>query len=85
MIVLLVPPLFSSPVLAELQQSNLITSDECMGLYEVWQVCNVLRVKAPNIKSRSAEILLKHGYQEESEFLSGKHLYSIPQLFSCVG
>ena len=85
MIVLLVPPLFSPPVLAELQQGNLITSDECKRLSEVWQVHNVLRVKTPTTKSRSAEILLKHGYQEVSALLSGKHLYSIPQLFSCVG
>ena len=85
MIVLLVPPLFSPPVLAELQQGNLITSDECQGLSTVWEVRNVLRVKTPTIKSRSAEILLKHGYQKQSEFLSGKDLYSILQLFSCVG
>ena len=85
MIGLLVPPLFSPPVLAELHQGSLITSDECKGLSTVWKVRNVLRVKTPTIKSRSAEILLKHGYQEVSAFLSGKHLYSIPQLFSCVG
>ena len=85
MIVLLVPPLFSPPVLAALQQGHLITSDECEGLYSVGQVRDVLRVKTPTIKSRSAEILLKHGYQEESAFLSGNQLYSIPQLFSCVG
>ena len=82
MIVLLVPPLFSPPVLAELQQGNLITSEECEGLYRVGDVHDVLCVKTPNVKSRSAEILLRHGYQEESAFLSGKQLYSIPQLFS---
>ena len=84
MIVLLVPPLFSPPVLVELQQGNLITSDECEGLFRVSQVCSVQSGKSLQILTRSAEILLKHGHQKESAFLSGKHLYSIPQLFSCV-
>ena len=81
------PPYSSSlpPVLAELKQGNLITSDECEGLYRVSQVCSVQSGKSSQVLTRSAEILLKHGYHDDSKFLSGNQLYSIPQLLSCVG
>lgn len=74
-IVLIVPSLLSAPVLAELQQANLITSEECEGLENSSDVVAVQRMKSPEVMIKSSEILLKHGNEEESKLLAGRQMY----------
>ena len=61
-----------SPVLAELQQADLITSEECEGLYDFSLVVGVQRGKSPEVQSKTADVLRRHGFEKESTHLSGK-------------
>ena len=72
MIVLPVPSLLSPPVLAELQQADLITSGECRGLNDSSDVVIVQSDKSPEVQSKTADVLRRHGFEEESNLLSGK-------------
>ena len=83
MIVLPVPPLLSPPVLGELQQAELITSEECKRLqvrcdwwrYDMSDVVDVVRVqsgKSPKVMFKTAEVLRRHGFNEESRLLAGR-------------
>ena len=71
MIVLPVPSLLSPPVLAELQQADLITSEECKGLSDPIDVVRIQRAKSPEVVAKTASILSKAGFEEESLHLSG--------------
>ena len=99
--VLPVPPLLSPPVLAELQQANLITSEECKmqppsGLFfsryvrqELSDMSDVVVVqsgKSPEVMSKTAEVLRRHGLEKESKLLAGRQSRpsSICHLFECV-
>ena len=75
MIVLPVPSLLSPPVLAELQQANLITSKECNGLYDPSDVVQVQSGKFPDILTKTADVLQRHGFEEESKHLTGKQIH----------
>ena len=69
------PPCPLSPlssVLAELQQADLITSEECEGLYDSSDVVIVQRGKSPEVQSKTADVLRRHGFEKESTHLSGK-------------
>ena len=71
------PPCPLSPhsvqaVLAELQQANLITSEECEGLYSPRGVVRVQSGKSPEVLTKTADVLRRHGFEEESTHLSGK-------------
>ena len=71
MIVLPVPsPL--SPVLAELQQANLITSKECRGLYDSSHVVRVQSGKSSEVRTKTVDVLRRHGFEKESTHLSSK-------------
>ena len=72
MTVLPVPSLLSAPVLAELVQADLITSEEHEELYDLSQVVQVQRGKSPEVLTKTAEVLRGHGFEEESNLLSGK-------------
>ena len=82
MIVLPVPSLLSPPALAELQQADLITSEECKRMrlkqhFFLWRgdlsdVFTVQRTKSPEVMSKTADILRRHGYEEESKLLAGR-------------
>ena len=72
MIVLLVPSLFSPPVLAELQQADLITNEECEELTDISDVVGVQMGKSPEVMLKTAEVLRKHGLEEESKVLTGR-------------
>ena len=87
MFVLPVPPVLSPPVLAELQQANLITSEECKmrppsGLFfsqyvreELSDISGVVRVqsgKSPEVMSKTAEVLRRHEFEKESRLLAGR-------------
>ena len=73
--VLPVPSLLSSPVLCELQQADLITSEECKRLqmeYDMSEVVRVQKSKSPEVMSTTAELLRGHGFDEESKLLAGR-------------
>ena len=72
MIVLPVPSLLSPPVLAELQQADLITSEECEELDDSSDVVEVQSGKSSEVQSKTADVLRRHGFVEESTHLSGK-------------
>ena len=72
MIVLPVPSLLSPPVLAELVQADLITSEECRGLDDPSRVVTVQRGKSPEVLTKTAEILLRHGFEKESNLFASK-------------
>ena len=61
-----------SPVLAELQQADLITSEECRGLDDSRGVVKVQSGKSPEVQSKTADVLRRHGFEKESNFLTGK-------------
>ena len=66
-----------SPVLVELQQADLITSEECRRLYDSSRVVTVQRGKSPEVQSKTADVLRRHGFEKESTHLSGKQTQSL--------
>ena len=81
MIVLPVPSLLSPPVLTELRHADLITSEECKRMqlkqHLFWRVdlsdvVTVQRTKSPEVLSKTADILRRHGFLSESKVLAGK-------------
>ena len=74
--VLPVPSLLSPPVLGELQQADLITSEECKRLqvecYDISDVIDVQKGKSPEVMYQTAEVLRRHGFDEESKLLPGR-------------
>ena len=72
MTVLPVPSLLSPSVLAELQQADLITSEECEELYDSRDVVGVQSGKSPEVQSKTADVLRRHGFEEESNLLTGE-------------
>ena len=78
-IVLSVPSLLPSPVLAELQQADLITSEEC----KVSDLSEVFRVKSPEVMAKTADVLKRHGFEEESTLLAGKQTQPFIHVHTC--
>ena len=72
MIVLPVPSVLSPPVLAELVQADLITSEECRQLSDPSDVVRTQTLKSPEVMTKTAGILLRHGFEKESSLLAGK-------------
>ena len=81
MIVLPVPSLLSSLALAELQHADLMTSEECKGLRlepyfslreALTDVVTVQRTKSPEVLSKTADILRRHGFEKSSRPLAGR-------------
>ena len=72
-----------SPVLAELQQADLITSEDCRGVYDSSDVVRVQSGKSPEVLSKTADVLRRHGFEEESTHLSGKQ--TLPLIHVPVG
>ena len=62
----------SPSVLAELVQADLITSEECRGLRHPSDVVLVQSGKSPEVLTKTADILRRHGFEEESKLLAGK-------------
>ena len=83
-----------SPVLGELQQADLITSEECKRLqvrykwwrYDINDVIDVQRGKSPEVMSKTAEVLGRHGFEKESGLLAGRQSSNNPDPhpFACV-
>ena len=81
MIVLSVPSLLSPPVVVELQQADLITSEEYGWLQLVQCYCstcdlsNVVRIqsgKPPQVMLKAAGVMRRHGFESESKLLAGR-------------
>ena len=75
----------SPPVLVELRQAHLITSEECKRLqvrYGISDVVEVQRGKSPEVMSKTAKVLRRHGFDKQSIFLAGRQ--SRPHPFACV-
>ena len=76
MMVLPVPSLLYPPVLGELQQADLITSEECKRLpvewYDMSDVVAVQKGKSPEVMSKTAKVLRRHGFEKESRLLAGR-------------
>ena len=81
MIVLPVPSLLSPPVLAELRHADLITTEECervqLKQHSFWRddlsdVFTVQRTKSPEVLSKTADILNRHGFEKSSRPLAGR-------------
>ena len=70
--VLPAPSNLSPLVVAELVRADLITREECRGLYDPRDVVEVQKVKSPEVLTETAEVLLRHGFKEESNLLAGK-------------
>ena len=71
-VILPVPSLLSPSVLAMQQQAGLITSEECKGLVEPINVVRVHSGRSPEVVTKAANILKRHGFKEESKLLAGK-------------
>ena len=86
MVVLPVPSLLFPPVLTELGQADLITSEEyrhklsymsVSGLFpkqlsDINDVVTVQSGKSPKVMAKTAEVLRRHGFEEESSLLAGR-------------
>ena len=59
-------------VLAALQQVGVITSEECNGLSRLIFVVQVQSGKSPEVLTKTADVLNRHGFEEESKLLAGK-------------
>ena len=68
----------ANAALTELQQADLISSEECEELKYVWMrydTCGVVRVqkgKSPKVMCETADILRRHGFYEESRLFAGR-------------
>ena len=72
MIVLPVPSLVFPPVLAELEHADLITSEECWWMSGISDVVTVQSGKSPELMSKTADVLKRHGFESESRLLAGR-------------
>ena len=70
-------------VLVELQQADLITSEECKGLEDSRDVVQVQSGKSPEVVTKTADVLNRHGFEEKSKFLAGKQ--TLPLIHILVG
>ena len=73
MIVLPVPSLLSSPVLAELQQAELVSSEACKELSDISGVVRAQRGKSPEVLSKTADVMRRLGLEKEFRLLAGRH------------
>ena len=79
------------PVLAKLQQADLITNKECSeanekggkGLTCVGDVVRFQSSKSCDVMTKTAEVLRSRGFERESEFLLGKQMYRAPSFYMC--
>ena len=59
-------------VFAELQQADLITSEECKGLSRPRDVVRIQSGKSPEVQTKTADVLRRHGFEEMPNLLAGK-------------
>ena len=58
-------------VLLELQLANLI-GVECKGLYHSSLIVKIQRGRSLEVQTKTADVLRRHGFVEESNLLAGK-------------
>ena len=66
-----------SPVLVELQQADLITSEECKEFDNLSDVVIVQSGKSSEVQAKSADVLRRHGFEEESNALASKQTHPL--------
>ena len=69
-------------VLVELQQADLITSEECKGLEVSIDVVRVQSGKSPEVQTKTADALRRHGFKETPNLLTGKQTQPCRVLYS---
>ena len=87
-----VPSPLSPPVLGELRQADLITSEECKRLpvrydwlrYDISGVFRRQKGKSPEVMCETAEVLSRHGFDEESKLLAGRQSRPSSICLCCV-
>ena len=62
----------SPPVLAELQQADLITSGECKRLSDISDVVGIQGGKSLEVIFETDDVLRRHGLKEASKPLAGR-------------
>ena len=85
MTVLPCPSHLSPPVFAELQQADVITPEECeeymydlkrgaggWGLNDPSRVVKVQSGKSPEVLTKTADVLRRHGFEKDSNLLTSK-------------
>ena len=74
----------SPPVLGELQQSDLITGEECKSLSSISDVFDVQKGMFPKVIFKTAEVLRRHGFDEESRLFAGRQSRPSSICLCCV-
>ena len=72
-----VSPFLYSPVLAELQQAGLITNEQCEELRDPSDVFEVQRDESPEVMAKTADVLRRHEFEEQSSLLAGKQARNV--------
>ena len=72
MVVLSLTSLLPSPVLAELQQAGIISSEECKEVVDIDDVVQVQSSKSPEVQTKTSEILTRLGLAKEYSLFVGK-------------
>ena len=65
------PPVYT-PVVAELQQAGLMNSQECKMLDDPKSIVDVQSDKSSDVLSKTADVLRRHGFEVDSNLLSGE-------------
>ena len=65
-----------------------MTSEECKRLHVVWcdisDVVDVQKAKSPEVMSKTAEVLRRHGFEKESTLLAGRQSRPSSICLCCV-
>ena len=61
-----------SAIIAELKQDDLITSEESAKMHSITDVVTVQIGKSPEVLSKTAAVLQRYGFEEESRLLAGR-------------
>ena len=72
-----------SPVLAELRQADLITSEECEGLTCPSDVIKVQCAKSLEVLLKTADLLRRHGFEQVPEPAGRQSRPSAVCLYTC--
>lgn len=77
-------PLPVQAVFADLQQADLITSEECKGLSALSDVVRVQSGKSPEVVGKTANVLRRHGFVKECRVLSGRPTSTLSVCFDTL-
>ena len=59
-------------MLADLQETGVITREESVILTDISHVVRVQSGRSPQVMVKTAEVLRRHGYEEEYKCLTGR-------------